>query len=447
MFEPTPVDPVVTTATQAFRGWSRTPFAERARMLKQVEAEIVASSESLANAITLETGKTKAEAREELRMVQEVFRETFADAEELHFHEPKKMGAPEYGAEIRHSPRGPVAVIGPHNFPIYMPARSIAPFLLAGNTVVFKASPSASYVGKLLADIFGKHLPEGVLGLVLGGMDERVALSCDERIRSISFSGNLSAAREIVDAVAKDFSKILALETGGKNAVILLEDGDTASAAKAAATAMCSLAGQRNDSTSRAIVHQSKLDAFCACLVEELARFKPGDPRLDSTTLGTLSNELTHKRYADVLESKVGKWILHGDAMYQNEGRPGYYVKPSVRVWSSYEKGMLCPTTNSEIFAPLIEVFSVRDDNETIALNNATIYGHTASLFTSSRARFEELCAELRVGNLYANLPTTASRTWLPSCGRRNSNNGKSFGKGFIRYTANELSIQTQGLV
>jgi succinylglutamic semialdehyde dehydrogenase len=446
LFEPTPVDAAVTLTAQAFRRWVRTPFEERVRLLSKIDEEIRENAERFASAITLETGKTITEAREELLMVQEVFRQTFEDAEELHFHESRKLGPPEFEAEIRHTPRGPVAVIGPGNFPILMPLRAIIPFLLSGNTVAFKASPAASHTGKMLADLIGKMLPEGVLTLVIGGMDERVELSKDERIRSISFSGNLGAAREIIDAVAKDFSKILALDTGGKNAVILLEDGNPALAAKMAASASCSLTGQRNDSTSRSIVHHSKLDAFCTSLIEEMAQFQPGDPRVNSTTLGTLSNELTHKRYAEVLESKEGNWILQGDAMYQNEGRPGYYVKPAVRLWSSYEKGMLCPTMNSEVFAPLIEVFSAADDNEIIALNNATIYGHTASLFTSSRTRFEELCPELRVGNIYANLPTTASRTWLPTCGRRNSNNGKSFGRGFIRYTANELAIQAQGL-
>jgi acyl-CoA reductase-like NAD-dependent aldehyde dehydrogenase len=443
--EPTPVEPIVTQSALAFPGWSRTSFETRVELLTKIEAAIRENAATLARAIAMEVGKTINEADEELRAVPGVFKQTFLDAEEYHFDAPVIAGTGTEHAEIRRSPRGPVAVIGPYNFPVLMPLRSIVPYLLAGNTVVFKASPMSALVGDTLSKIFKQYLPDGVFTLVQGGSDERQQLCTDERIRSISFSGNLIAAREVMNAVALDFSKNLALETGGKNALILLEDGDVAAAAKAAAVGICSVAGQRSDSTSRAIVHYSKVEAFSNALVEELKRFVPGDPLNKETTMGVLVNESAHKRYADALDTRAGTWILRGDAMYQNEGRPGYYVKPSVRLWPSFDSGLFCPIMNNEIYAPIVDVFAAQNDLEIITLNNATTYGNAASIFTSSRERFENIGRELRVGNIYANLPTIHSHTWLPSCGRRNSNNGKSFGRGFIRYAANELSVRFGG--
>jgi acyl-CoA reductase-like NAD-dependent aldehyde dehydrogenase len=444
--ESTPVEPVVTLSTLAFGKWSATSYDERAAVIARIGEDIVSASESFAKAITLETGKTITESREEMGYVNGVIKQALEDAVEFHFNTPRKVGPDSANAEIRHTPRGPVAVITPFNFPVLIPLRSIVPYLLAGNTVIFKPSPMGAAIAEKLAGIFQRHLPEGVLTLVQGGSEERVQLSTDERVRSISFSGNLIAAREVLKAIAFDFSKNLALETGGKNAILLLEDGDTKAAAKAAAYGMCALAGQRGDSTSRAIVHSGKVDEFCEALLAELKSFVPGDPRKDETKLGVLINEAAHRRYAEVLDYRAGRWILRGETMYQFEGLPGYYMKPSVRLWPSYESGISCPITNNEIYAPIIDIFTSKNDTEMVALNNATTYGKIASIYTKRRDRFEYFAKELRVGNIYANMPTTSSHPWLPSCGRRNSNNGKPFGRGFIRYAANELSVQTTGL-
>jgi acyl-CoA reductase-like NAD-dependent aldehyde dehydrogenase len=437
--EPTPVEPAIAAATAAWRNWSRLGYAERIHRLKAVEGGLREISESLSMGIALETGKPLTESRGELGAVLGKFQLTFDDAERYLSHEAVTQGP--HPAEIRQLSRGPAVVIGPFNFPLHLANGAILPHLVAGNPVIFKPSPIGAVVAKAYADVFTKHLPEGVFQLVQGGADEGLALCTDDRVRAICFTGSVDVGRAIAIAVAGDFSKSLALEMGGKNALILLEDGDATAAAKAAALGICATAGQRCNSTSRAIIHASQLDAFCEALKVALSHYQPGDPCLESTTLGTLASEAAHQRYAAALNSG-GEWLLEGEAMETCNGLRGHYVKPAARIWRTLEAGLNCPHLATELFAPLIDVFVAQNNEEIITLHNATPFGLTASIFTSTRKRFEAIGSELQVGNLYANLPTTFSPSTLPFSGCGLSSNGKPAARGFIRFTTEEQAVQ-----
>ena len=438
----TPVEPTLAASAAAYRNWSHTPVAERIAALRAIEADLKAESETLAYGISIETGKPLVESRGEMGAVVGKFALTFKDADEYHFTSPKTIEGGPFTAEIRQISRGPAVVIGPFNFPLHLANGAIVPHLLAGNTVIFKPSPIGAVVGAKYAAIFQKHLPRGVFTLVQGGAEEGLALCTDSRVRAICFTGSVNAGRAIAQAVAVDFSKSLALEMGGKNALIMLADGDVAAAAKAAADGLCATAGQRCNDTSRAIVHASKAEAFCAALAEELKRFQPGDPCSEKTTLGVLANEAAHKRYADALKVNGDKWIVRGEAMPEFDKRPGNYVRPAARLWKNFESGIKCPIIDKELFAPLLDVFVAANDEEMLKLHNATPFGLAASIYTSSRARFEEIGGELKVGNLYANIPTTFSPSVLPFGGCNLSGNGKPAGRGFIRFTADEQAVQ-----
>jgi len=437
--EPTLVEPAIEAAAAAWRPWARKSYEERKACLVRVEEELEGMREELALGIARETGKVLTESRGEVGAVLAKFKLTFADAEQF-LHAESIEGGP-FKAEIRHISRGPAVVIGPFNFPLHLANGAIVPHLLAGNPVIFKPSPIGAVVAEIYAKVFIKHLPEGVFQLVQGGGEEGMALCSDDRIRSICFTGSVSVGRAIAEAVAGDFNKSVALEMGGKNALILLEDGDVAAAAKAAADGICATAGQRCNDTSRAIIHASQVDAFCAALVEELKRYQPGDPCLETTTLGTLVNEAAHQRYADALKSG-GEWIVEGEVMNSCDGLRGYYVKPAARLWRTFEAGMKSPHIATELFAPLIDIFVARNDEEILALHDAAPFGLAASIYTSSKQRFEELGCELQVGNLYANIPTTFSPSVLPFGGCGLSGNGKPAGRGFIRFTTDEQAVQ-----
>lgn len=437
--EATPVEPAIAAAHAAWRSWSKLGYAERIHRLEAVEAGLREISEPLAMGIALETGKPLTESRGELGAVLGKFPLTFEDAGRYLSHEPVSQGP--HPAEIRQLSRGPAVVIGPFNFPLHLANGAILPHLVAGNPVIFKPSPIGAVVAKTYAEVFTNHLPEGVFQLVQGGAEEGIALCTDDRVRAVCFTGSVDVGRTIAIAVAGDFSKSLALEMGGKNALILLEDGDATAAAQAAALGICATAGQRCNSTSRAIIHASQLAPFCETLMETLKKYQPADPCLETTTLGTLASEAAHRRYASALKSG-GEWLLEGGALETCDGLRGYYVKPAARIWRTLEAGLKCPHLATELFAPLIDVFVAQTDEEITTLHNATPFGLTASIFTSSRERFEEIGSELQVGNLYANLPTTFSPSTLPFGGCGLSGNGKPAARGFIRFTTEEQAVQ-----
>jgi acyl-CoA reductase-like NAD-dependent aldehyde dehydrogenase len=409
-------------------------------ILCAIEADLRAIADDLAYGISLETGKPLTESKGEVAATLGKFALTFADAKR--FFLPKSISDGPHPSEIRHIARGPATVIGPFNFPLHLANGAIVPHLLAGNTILFKPSPIGAVVATQYADCFMRHLPEGVFNLVQGGADEGLALCTDPRVRSISFTGSVNAGQAIAKAVAADFSKSVALEMGGKNALILLADGDVNQAAKDAAAGICATAGQRCNDTSRAIIHESLTEEFCAALAHELKQFQPGDPCSATTNLGTLVNEAAHQRYANALNFPGSEWILEGEALNDCDGRPGYYVRPAARIWRGIEAGLSSPLIATELFVPLLDVFTASNDEEILRLHDAAPFGLTASIYTASRERFETIGRELQVGNLYANLPTTFSPSQLPFGGCGLSGNGKPGGRGFIRFTTEEQAVQ-----
>jgi acyl-CoA reductase-like NAD-dependent aldehyde dehydrogenase len=437
--EPTPVEPAIASATAAARNWSKLGYPERIRLLSAVEAGLREISEELAMGIAREMGKPLTEARGELGAVLGKFALTFEDAQRYLDHEQVIAGP--HPAEIRRLSRGPAVVIGPFNFPLHLANGAILPHLVAGNPVIFKPSPIGAVVAKRYGEVFLEHLPEGVFQIVQGGAEEGMNLCTDERVRAICFTGSAEVGRAIAVAVAHDFSKNVALEMGGKNALVLLADGDPLPAAKAAAGGLCATAGQRCNSTSRAIIHASLADRFCDALKEELKVYQPGDPCLETTMLGPLASQAAHQRYAAALMSG-GEWLVEGAALPDCNGLRGYYVKPAARIWKTFDAAMQCPHLAIELFAPLIDIFVAQNDEEIIALHNATPFGLTASIFTSSRERFEEIGGEFHIGNLYANLATTFSPSTLPFGGCGLSGNGKPASRGFIRFTTDEQAVQ-----
>ena len=439
--EATPVAPAIAAATTAATAWGRTAPEERAARLREAQAELKSAAEHLAHTLAVEVGKPIIEARAELDAVVAKFDYTLGDAGEHLAPRPVTGTANE--AEIRQRAQGPAAVIGPFNVPLHLPNGAICAHLAAGNPVVFKPSPLAAGVAAEYVAILQRHLPAGVLGLVQGGADEGLALSSDPRVRSVCFTGSVAAGRAIAQAVAADFSKSVALELGGKNALLLCADGDVALAARAAAEGLCLTTGQRCNATSRALVHGDVADAFIEALRDALQGFAPGHPLAADTRMGPLVSASAHQRFRDALATNVtGNWIVRGEALATLGEFPGYYVRPAVLCWRDATQAASSPFLARELFAPLLEVCVVANDDAMVRLHNAAPYGLAASVFTRRRARFEAIGQQLAVGNLYANLPTTAASSALPFPGAGESGNGKPAGRGFIRFTTQEQAVQ-----
>jgi acyl-CoA reductase-like NAD-dependent aldehyde dehydrogenase len=439
--EPMPVEPALARAAAAAPEWAKLSFAERERQLRNVQEDLTVMLRPLARELTVEVGKPIAEALGEADAIVGKFDHTLRDA--AAYLPAREVQEAPHEAVVRQLPQGPAVVIAPFNLPLHLPNGAMCAHLAAGNPVILKPSPLAARVSAEFVTSFQRHLPPGVVELVQGGADEAMALCRDPRTRAICFTGSVAAGRAIAQAVAADFSKSLALELGGKNALIVCEDSNVESAARATAEGVCLTTGQRCNSTSRVIVRHEVLGEFVEQLWLAMEYYTPGDPLDLDTRLGPLVSAAAVRRFADAIAScRGGEWLVRGEVLESVAGCPGYYVRPGVVLWKDADRASRSPLQHQEVFAPLLEVFVARDDDEIVRLHNGTPYGLTASVFTTSRARFDELGARLNVGNLYANLSTTSASSILPFPAAGDSGNGKPAGRGFIRFTTQEQSVQ-----
>ena len=431
---PGDVSASVGAAVAAAPEWARTPLPERITRLRDAQQALAAAKDELARGIALETGKPITEALGEVGGVVAKIDLTIADAERW-LAEETNLGGP-HPALIRRRPRGPAAVVGPFNFPLHLGHGANVAHLLAGNPVLFKPSPLAACVAARYGELMSPAFPPGVFQIVQGGGAEGEALCLDPRVRSVCFTGSVPVGKVLAAALAHDFSKDLALELGGSNALLVCADADLDKAAHAAAEGACLTAGQRCNATSRVIVERPVAAEFQRRLLEALAVFQPGDPLLPATKLGPVISAAAVVRYERLLAGTQGEWLLPGRVESEAGGKRGHFVRPAVVL--RRDDG----AADEECFVPIVSLFIAADLDDAVRLQNATPFGLTASVFTRSEATFRAVGERLDVGNLYANLPTTFSPSTQPFGGLRASGNGRPGGRGFIRFTTDEQAVQ-----
>ena len=431
----------VRRSSEAFPSWSRTSLEARREALVQCRANIEKSAPQLAEVISRETGKPLREARLELQAVIAKFDLTFADADGLIAEKPVTDGPPP--AAVRHHPIGPAAVIAPFNFPIHLGHGATVAYLLAGNTVLFKPSPLAANTAEAYAREMQAALPPGVFELVQGWGSTGRELCVDPAVRAVCFTGSIPVGRSLARDIAADTSKILALELGGKNSLIVCADADLALAAECAADGMCLTAAQRCNATSRILVEKSVAEPFTELLLSSVSRYQPGDPLNESTLLGPLIGISAHERYERLTSTPGLEWILPGGILETNpSGQHGWYVLPAIARASDAAALDATPLAREETFAPIAVIEEFTTDSEAIARHAAWNFGLTASVFTRSDARFTAFASALEVGNLYRNLPTTFSPSTLPFGGWGASGNARPGARGFIRHAVREQAVQ-----
>lgn len=435
------IEACVQKAAKAAVSWSHVTLPNRIVLLEKVQAGLKEIQEELARGIALETGKPLRESRGEVGAVLTKFDLSIGDAQR--WLKPEEVKEGPHPAHIIRRSQGPAVVIGPFNFPLHLPNGAAVPHLLAGNPVLLKPSPFAAAVASQYGKVFESILPPGVFQLVQGGAEESMALCLHPLVRSVNFTGSVAVGKLLARTLADDFSKHLALELGGKNALIVWEDADIAAAAQAAAEGMCLTAGQRCNATSRILVHQRVVKPFQEKLVEMLKKYQPGDPLKEETLLGPVINEKAQQRFEKVLSLKEdGEWLVKGAIEKEVEGKPGYYVRPAVWFWKDRAKGLISALHCEEIFAPIAEVYEVKDIADAIQMHETTPFGLTASIFTQTEAVFNQFADALNVGNLYANLATTFSPSTLPFGGVGESGNQRPAGRHYIRFTTEEQAVQ-----
>jgi succinylglutamic semialdehyde dehydrogenase len=420
------VDRAVEAARRAFVGWRRLTEQQRAQLLRGYQTRLGAHREAIALAIALEVGKALWEARVEVdSMIAKIDLALGAGAR---FTATESIDA--LPGEIRYRPLGVVAVIGPFNFPGHLPNGQIVPALLLGNCVVHKPSERTPSAGTWIARCLDEAgLPAGVFNLIQGPAASGRALGMHPGIDGVLFTGSAAVGQQIVRDNAAHPERLIALELGGKNAAIVLDDCDLERTARAIAFAAFATSGQRCTSTSRLIATTAIAEPLIDRVAEIARAVRVGHPLDPGIFMGPLISAQARARLlaAGELAERAGiETVVHGGAI-EVPGREGFYVRPALR--RARTAALDVPGySDEELFGPDLYALEVPDLETAIGIANRSRFGLAASVFSRSRAAFDHAAAELEVGVVHWNRSSAGASGRLPFGGAKLSGNHRAAG-------------------
>ena len=312
------------------------------------------------------------------------------------------------------------------NFPGHLANGHIVPALATGNTVIFKPTEKAPGVGQLMAEAFHEAgFPAGVFNLVQGEKEVGRRLVVSERIDGVLFTGSYEVGLKIKQDTLQQSWKLLALEMGGKNSALVMNDADLHWAVLETLTGAFITTGQRCSSTSRIMVHKSLFDSFVEKFHERAKAFTIGHP-LDNPLMGPLVDAFAVEKYLKFLgiASREGCDVIMRGKQFEADS-PGHYVTPSVCLVRdanilSVKKSVYQQT---EIFGPNVAIYSFDEPEQAIELANSTHYGLVFSVFSKSKQLDQKVADDLQAGLINWNRSTVGASSRLPFGGLKRSGN------------------------
>lgn len=423
------VDEAVDAARGAFPAWEALGLDARVARVRALQEVLRDREDELARVITQETGKTLREARLEARAL--VTKVTLSIEEGLGYVKDLSLDAGKL--QVRYRPHGVLAVLGPFNFPMHLPHGHIVPALLAGNTVVFKPSEVTPACGEVYARAMdAAGLPPGVFNMVQGGGAVGQRLATHPAVNGVLFTGSYAVGTKLEAALVGDPGRLLALELGGKNAAVVLDDAPFDKAVADVALSAFSSTGQRCTCASRLVVTRGVAERFVEAVARVCTGLVVGSPYDPEVFLGPLATRAGYEKFLAlqlVAESEGSARVDRAPepaVVHQGRALRGYYVSPRVRRVTAPDPSSAYQ--REELFGPDLAVYVADDEEHALALANDTPYGLSAGVWTSSEAAFERMARGLRCGCLTWNAPTVGASSRLPFGGVGRSGNHRPAG-------------------
>ena len=415
------VERAIAAATRAQRPWARRPQQERIHALHRFRDALAKCQEAMARQMTLEMGKPIWESRGEAGallkkidiMCDEGLRVT-AD------HHPDGL----HGGWT-HRPLGVLAVLGPYNFPLHLANGHIIPALVTGNAVVVKPSEVTPLSMQLYVECAHEAgLPDGLINLVQGPGPVGAALSSHRHVDGVLFTGSYDTGVKIREANVDQPGKLLALEMGGKNTTLVLDDADLQQAAHGITQSACMTTGQRCSATSRVVLHRDVADDMIDLLKDLFRRVTSDDPFATDPEplMGPLATRAGYDGFVaaqqDDENGTLSPLLKGGPA---GDPDDGYFVKPAL--WRAHDVDPDGSHQGRELFGPDVVIYVADDDRQAAEIANATHFGLAMSVFTANEKRFDDLAYELKAGILNLNGSTVGASSRLPFGGVKRSGN------------------------
>ncbi len=420
---PEDINDAVKAAAAAFEGWRRMPAPRRGEILFRVAERLLRDKETLARTVTREMGKVLAEGNGD---VQEAIDMAYYMAAEgrRQFGQVVPSELPDKSAQCVREPVGVVGLITPWNFPIAIPSWKTFPALILGNTVVLKPSPETPITAALFVKVLEDcGVPGGVVNLILGnGPELGEALVRHPNVALISFTGSTATGGKVAVEAASHHKRV-ALEMGGKNAIVVLEDADLELAVDGITWSAFGTTGQRCTACSRLIVHKDVKERLSRMLLNRMGKLCVGNGLKPGTDIGPLVNHAQLEKvqqYIQVGQQEGARLVTGGKVLSGGEYAKGHFfaptlfdhVRPTMRI------------AREEIFGPVLGMIEVKDLDEAIAINNDVDYGLSTAVYTQDINRAQRAIRDIRTALVYINAGTIGSEVHLPFGGMRRTGNG-----------------------
>ena len=412
------VDRACQAARDAFEAWALTPLSDRIAVCTRFRDLLKQDAEELALLISEEVGKPLWEARTEATTMANKI-DISVQAYGARTGETQNKVA-DGEAVLRHRPHGVFGVFGPYNFPGHLPNGHIVPALIAGNTVVFKPSEYAPRTAIKTVQLWEQAgLPKGVINLVNGGRDAGIALGRNTLLDGVLFTGSCQTGSALHKQYGGQPGKMLALEMGGNNPLVVWDVKDIDAAVFMAISSAFISAGQRCTCARRLIVKQgAEGDAVIARLVDVASRLTIGASHAEPAPfMGPVVSAAVAKRLMQAqsdMVAKGGKLLLEMKHLHADSG----FVSAGI-VDVTNAQGI----ADEEWFGPLLQVVRVADFDSAIKAANATEFGLAAALISNDENLWKLFQVRARAGIVNWNRPTTGAASSAPFGGVGKSGN------------------------
>ena len=417
------VNAAIVAARQAQTAWEDRPVAERIELLHAVATVLQDDADELHAAIVAETGKPHWEVATEVKAMAA---KVAATVDALRQRQQDDIETTDGSTTAtRYRPHGVLVVIGPFNFPGHIPQGHIVPALLAGNTVVFKPSEFTPLAGRRLAEVWQRAgLPAGVLNVVQGGRETGTTLATHPDHDGILFTGSYRTGVALRQALVAEPGKMLALELGGNNPLVVHEVTDLDAAVRLTILSAFLTAGQRCSCARRLIVtdfpgRQAFLDRLAAAIDAIRVGLPDDEPE-------PFMGPVIHEAAAAALLSAQDDLLARGGVAIRRMSLLG--DRPTLLSPGLIDVTSVADRPDAEWFGPLLQVVQVPDLDAAIAEANRTAYGLAAALLCDHRADYETFRRRVRAGLVNWNRQTTGASSRLPFGGIGHSGNHRPSG-------------------
>ncbi len=422
------VDAAVNAAAAAFPEWRSTPILSRAQYMYRYKTLVEERFEDFVRVVVEENGKTRDEARGEVRRGIESIDFAIGLPNIAHGYKVEDISSG-IDETAERQPLGVFTAITPFNFPMMVPLWFLPTAIVLGNTYVLKPSPQTPISAQLLYEVLDElDMPEGVVNLLHGGVDVSMAVMEHPKVVGVSFVGSSPVAKIVYETCGKHGKRVQA-QGGAKNHIVVMPDADLGVSVKNIMGSSYGCAGQRCLAGSVVVAVGDIYEPLRDELVKQASALRVGYGLEETTQMGTVISHAARERIEKMISAGVAEGatpVLDGRNK-SVEGFPeGSFVGPTILDGVTANMSV----ARDEIFGPVMSIIRAADFDEAVDILNSSHYGNAASIFTSSGKYAREFKYRVDAGNIGVNIGVAAATASFPFGGKKDSFFGDLHGQG-----------------